>query len=554
MFTKVLVGAMALLAGLTPAAVSRGAEGAGDPLKLVVWITVDQLRGDMPWRYVPRDQDRGFRFLSSRGVSYLDARYAQAVTFTAVGHATLFTGGYVPDHGIAGNEWYERAESASVEAVEDAGHPLLDGPAGKAAGLSPRRLTSTTIGDELIMATRGRSRVFSVSTKDRGAILPGGLLGKAFWYSTQSGQYVTSTYYYKEYPAWVREWNRSRPSDRYREEAWELKSDRAGYVHGGADDRPCEHGYKHLKSTFPHRPAAEKASDYYSALTFTPFSDELTLSFAEELIRQERLGRRDATDLIAISFSATDQIGHAWGPESLEAEDNVRRLDDLLAGFFTRLSETVGLDKTLIILAADHGADDIPECAETLGLPAGRHEPGRIIRRINDSLRKRFQVDRDLLKQFWNPSLYFDHEAIRALGLDPRAVETAAAEEARAIAGIACAATRSDLLAGRVPADSLGRAVQLSFHPTRSGDVLIFPAPFWYLYHDPKKYAAMHGSPHSYDTLVPILVAGPGIAPRAVHRRVSPADLAPTVAALLGIKPPSGSVGRILPEIASSSR
>ncbi|MGB9625561.1 MAG: alkaline phosphatase family protein, partial [Phycisphaerae bacterium] len=500
-------------------------------------------------RYIPPSSTDGFRSLLRRGTFFRSARFEHGITFTAVGHATLFTGGHVPDHGIAGNEWFDASLRRSVAAVQDGRYPIVGQPPADGKGCSPANLTSTTIGDELVLASGGRSRMFSVSAKDRGAILPGGYLGKAFWYSTSTGQYVTSTYYYKKYPDWVARWNASRPADAFGERAWTLLDDPGSYRNADRDDRPCERGYKHLKRTFPHPLTAEKPADLYAAVAYTPFSDELTIAFAEEVLRCERLGQGEAVDLLAISLSATDQIGHAWGPESLEAEDNTRRVDALLGRFFRRLDETVGLANTLLILAADHGMDDIPECAEAIGIPAGRHYPARFLRAVNDGLKARFRIDVDLVTTFWNPSLYFDLGAVRRLGLDLPAVEQAAAEEVMKVPGMACAVTRTALLQGRLPAGTLGHAIELSFHPERSGNVLIFPKPFWYLYHDPDCYAATHGSPYAYDTFVPVLVAGPGIPVQIVNRTISPADLAPTVAAYLGVKPPSGCTGRTIEEL-----
>jgi len=521
---------------------------------LVVWITIDQLRGDMPMRYLPRGSAGGFRYLEEHGVYYTNAHFQHANTFTAVGHAALFTGAHVAQHGIVGNDWYDAATRRSVDSVQDERYPLLDGGSSPKEGASPMNLTSSTIADELVLASAGRSRVFSISGKDRGAILPAGHLGKAFWYSKDTGGFVTSTYYYKEYPSWVARWNTAKPAERYRSQVWMLKDDQAGYIHRGQDDRPCERGYKYLGRTFPHAMATEKTSDFMSALTCTPFADELIEQFVEELIGQEKLGKGSSTDMLAVSFSATDQVGHMWGPESLEAEDNVRRLDALLARLFKHVDQVVGLDQTLIVLSADHGMDEVPECASAMGFAAGRHHPEEFMRTVNDALKARFKTDRALVAAFWNPSLYLDLEAVADLGLGVSTVELAAAEEILKIRGFAFAVTRTDLLAGRVPDDPLGHRLQFSFHPTRSGNVLIVPAQFWYLYPEPEKCAAMHGSPYAYDTYVPVLLAGPGIRPQTIDRAVAPEDIARTVAIWLRIKPPSGCTGGVLIEALAANR
>lgn len=541
---RCLVAILLVLGAAIPGVAAAAADARP---ALVLWITVDQLRADMPSRYL-RNSSGGYTSLKERGVYYSNAHFQHAPTFTAVGHATLFTGAHPTQHGIVGNDWYDTRTGKNADSVQDARYPLI-GQKASGKGFSPANLTSSTVGDELVMASAGRSRVFSVSGKDRAAILPGGRLGKAFWYSKDTGGFVSSTYYYKDYPAWVSQWNDKKPAEAWRTATWTLVADPSGYLHKDEDDRACERGYKYLGRTFPHSLAAEKTSDYLAALTFTPFADELILSFVKELVAREKLGRSGSTDMLAVSFSATDQIGHAWGPESLEAEDNVRRVDALLADLFKYIDQSVGLDKVLIVLAADHGMDEIPECAIERGFDAGRHYPEKFMRTVNDSLKTTFKVDCDLVKAFWNPSLYLDLDAVARFNLDLSAVERAVAEEIVKTPGFACAVTRTDLLAGRVPADPISRRIQFSFHPSRSGNVLIVPSQFWFLYPEPEAYAAVHGSPYSYDTHVPVLIAGPGIRPQAVSRAVAPEDIAPTVASSLEIKLPSGSTGNLLHEV-----
>ena len=515
---------------------------------LVLWITVDQLRGDMPDRYLPAAAEGGFRRLARRGVSFANAHYRHATTFTAVGHAALFTGGEVAQHGIASNDWYDIAERRDIDAVQDDVHPLIGRPPARGKGFSPANLTSTTILDEIVLASAGRARAFSVSAKDRGAILPAGRMGKAFWYSKDSGEYVTSTFYYREYPAWAKRWNDARPVERYREAVWSLKDGPETYLHRDRDDRPCEKGYKHLARTFPHALATDTREDFFSAVAYTPFSDELTLEFALAILEHEQLGRRGETDALAVSLSATDLVDHVWGVESLEAEDNLRRVDAVLARLLQAVDRHVGLDRTLIVLASDHGTDEVPECTAAYGLPAGRHDSKKFMRSLNDALRARFRTDCDLVTIFWNPSLYLDLDAIARRNLDLVAGERALADEVLKLPGFARAMTRTDLLTGRVPDDPVARRVQASFHPTRSGHVMVVPSQFWYLYHDPNAYAAIHGTPWSYDTFVPVIVAGPGIRPQRVRRTIAPECVAPTVAAFLGIKPPSGCTAEVLPE------
>lgn len=537
-----------LLLGTLPAA------GEERP-RLVLQITIDQLRGDMPLRFKDRFGSKGFRYLMDRGVNFSNAHYRHSTTFTAVGHATLYTGGYAAQHGFAGNDWYDQATGKRVYCVEDDRHALIGKQPKAHKGTSPRNLSSTTIGDELVISSGGTSRVFAVSIKDRGAIIPAGHLGKAFWYSKGTGTFVTSTYYYDAYPAWVKAWNAAGHADRYKDKQWTLLQDRARYVYGNADDRPFEKSYKKLGRTFPHPLGNnEKPKDFYSSLRFTPMGDALTLDFVKELVAQEKVGQGAATDVLSISFSATDYLGHAFGPNSLEAEDNLLRLDQTLADLFAFIDRTVGLDKTLIVLSSDHGIDAIPEYKKSLNFDAGRHDPKKFVEQVNTALRQRFNTDKTLVSAFWNPSLYLDLEAVKALGVDVSVVERALVDEILKVPGIALAMTRTDLLSGRIMSTPITRKVQRAFHPKRSGNVLIVQDQFWYLYPKAGAFAAMHGSPYEYDTYVPILVAGPGLAAQRVSRPVGPEDIAATIAAHLGIKAPSGSVGRPLEEALPSSR
>ncbi len=522
---------------------------AGPQPKLIVQITIDQLRGDMPWRFKDRLGPSGFRYLMDNGVSYTNAHYQHSTTFTAVGHATLATGGNAAQHGLAGNDWYDVTTGKRMYCVEDDRHPIIGKEPAAHKGTSPRNLTASTIGDELVIASGGRSRVFSVSIKDRGAILPGGHLGKAFWYSSGSGKFVSSTYYYDDYPAWVTTWNAQDHAGTYRDKTWDLLRDREQYVFKDQDDRPFEKSYKHLGRTFPHALGNEDAKAFYAALRFTPMGDEITLAFVKELMQQEKVGQGDSTDMLAVSFSATDYLGHAFGPNSLEAEDNLLRLDETLADFLSFIDSQVGLDQTLVVLSSDHGTDEIPEYKESLGVAAGRHRPDEFMAQANAALQRRFGSNETLVVAFWNPSLYLDAEAVTKLGVDVATVEQALAEEMMKLKGFTLALTRTDLMAGNVPNTSTGNRLQAAFHPTRSGNVLIVQDPFWYLYPKPDQFSAMHGSPYTYDTYVPIMIAGPGIKAAKSTRPVAPRDIAPTITAYLGIKPPSGATGVPLVEV-----
>lgn len=575
-----------LFASHTLVTIAAAQHTPADPPALVLFITVDQLRGDMPMRYYPR-LTGGLRTLLDHGAWFTDAHYHHGVTVTASGHATLFTGASPCDHGIVGNFWQDRASGKRQYCVEDAQFPVLGESASpKRVGLSPRSLLASTIGDELILASSGRSRVFAVGGKDRASILPGGQRGKAFWYSPRTGGFTTSSYYMTGLPAWLVKWNESKPFDKLREGKWELLNDRSTYLFGDRDDQPCEYGYGSLGRTFPHPIKADSDTDFYETLYYTPMFDEITVSLLDALIEGEKLGSGPTPDLLSISFCATDYIGHAWGPDSLEAEDNLLRLDQTIGKLLKAVDARVGLKRTLVVLSADHGVDSSPEYRHLLACPpdqappqariermpdgsvqfvaaagggalcncnAGRQIPEQFIGAVNAALRKRFKAESDFVTRFWNPCLYLDESAIAKAGLAIADVERATAEEVLKLPGFTAAVARSDFLIGRVPLTRIGQMMLRSFHPNRSGHVMIVQSPFWYLYPDAKENAAMHGSPHNYDTHVPIVFMGAGIEPRRIARLVGPENIAATLAQILGVCQPSAAEREVLSEALPSA-
>lgn len=514
---------------------------------LVLLITVDQLRGDMPWRLQDRLAPKGFRYFLDNGAAYTNAHYSHVITTTAAGHATLATGGNIPQHGIAGNEWFDMETRKKVYNTADPNHPVFGTPEYKTEGRSPRNLTSSTYGDELVVATGGKSRVFSVSIKDRAAILLGGHLGKAHWYQKTSGDFVSSSYYYEELPAWMQRWNDGKPADQFVDSSWELLLAPQTYTFIDQDDRPYEKSHKYMGRTFPHRMATPNKTDYYSALRYTPMGDQLTLQFAKTLVAQENIGKGADTDILAVSFSVTDYIGHAFGPYSLEAEDNLLRLDRTLQELLEFIDQEVGLKNTLVVLTSDHGVSPIPEHMAEMGIMAKRHDPLVFVSTANTALQEQFSTDATLILAYQTPGIYLDEDTIKTHGLELENVERTLAKEMMKMPGFSLALTKSDLLMNRIPDTAAARSVASGFHPTRSGHVILVQDPFWFLGGWPHGDSAMHGSPYSYDTHVPIMIAGPGIGQGAISQRVAPHDLAPTITGYLGVSPPSGSTGNPLP-------
>lgn len=558
-FTTRLPGLTVLSLCLLPCLISQsmGQENVRDSNlkpKLVVQITVDQLRGGVLESMADRFQG-GFAYLLKRGVIFHNAHYQHATTFTAVGHATLLTGGHGAQHGMVGNSWIDRSTQKEVYCVDDPTHRLLDGQLLKTtAATSPKNLLSTTTGDELVLAGGSSSRAFSVAGKDRAAIISGGRLGRAFWYDSKSGRIVTSSFYSDNYADWEKDFISKNHAGNFQDRTWALAASPTTYRF--EDDRDSELGIGGLGKTFPHElgPVAEASvPKYRSVFRFTPYLDELIADFSITLLEKESLGNSvvGATDFLAIGFSSVDYVGHAWGPLSREYEDAVLHLDKTLDRLFKAIDTHIGLDNTLIVLSSDHGASPAPEAMAKLGFPTGRINTAELMETINSGLRSQFGLadDENVVMNFRNPGLYFNPAVIKARELDPEKLATAAAGLAVTSPGVAHAFTRAQLSGESRVENRLFAMAQRAFHPGRSGDIVIIQKPFWYLYKDRDKYSGMHGSPYNYDTHVPIVFAGSSIKPRDVRREVAPRDIAPTICQILGITAPTGSIGSVLTEV-----
>jgi len=539
---------------------------AGDRPKLILQITVDQLRGDLPTRYYDRLGEGGFRYLWENGVVYRNANHAHANTETIVGHTTLATGAHPSAHGMVGNLWFDRETGFTTYNVEDANYRLLTAgadvdeeaeidPTQRAArseGRSPAAILVTTFSDELISNTAGKAKVIGVSVKDRGAISMAGHAGTAYWFSKSSGQFVTSTYYLDRYPAWVTALNQARPAQSFAGTSWTLLQSRDKYLFGNADDREWETDVAGFGRVFPHS-YGDGSSKYFTTwLTLSPAGDRLVLDFAKQAILGESLGGDDVTDYLSVSFSATDYVGHVFGPSSLEAEDNILRLDQTLAELIAFVDDRVGLENTLIVLSADHGGPDSPGYLNALGIPAGYIQPetwdsDSAVMRI----KTQFGIRGKLIEAYHHPYLYFNDEVKNNKSIDQDALEAAVVEELMKFHGVSLAVSSRALRRGDLQDTDLMRAVKRNFHDKRSGDVFIVFEPNWFINDfEGLVVASTHGSPWRYDTYVPIVFAGAGLEPKTVDRSVYTVDIAVTLAALLNIKPPSGASGEVLYEIA----
>jgi len=396
----------------------------------------------------------------------------------------------------------------------------------------------------------GQSKVFGVSVKDRGAITMAGHVGKAFWFSKTAGEFITSSFYYDEPPDWVDAWNASGPLAPYDGASWDLMADHATYRFP-EDDRPFEIDFPGYGRTFPHAYGAADGAYFTTLLTLSPAGDELTLDFAKALIENEGLGTDAVPDYLSISFSSTDYVGHFFGPSSLESEDNFLRLDRTVAELLRFVDDRIGLDNTLVVLSADHGAAETPGHLSAAGFetdyvdPATWDQAGAIA-----TIKARFGIGDELITSFSQPYLYLDHDVIRARGLDQAEVEQAVAEELTHFDGVAVAVGSTALRTGTVPDTPIIQQILRNYHPSRSGDVYVVFEPNRFINDfDGTVVAASHGSPWRYDTHVPIVFTGPGVPAQRISRPVETVDVALTLALMIGTKPPSGAVGTALHEV-----
>jgi predicted AlkP superfamily pyrophosphatase or phosphodiesterase len=530
------------------------------PPKLVLQLTVDGLRADLLARYADRFGDGGFRYLLDNGTVYANAHYQHSNTETIVGHATLSTGAQPSVHGLIGNVWYDAEAGELSYNIEDQEHPLLPvrsdemvgdqvDPAQQLArtqGRSPVVLLAETLGDKLTSYTGGRAKVFGVSGKDRSAVAMAGHSGKAFWFSTNSGDFVSSTWYYDAYPTWVADWNGERKADRYAGTEWTLLEGAPdSYLLGHQDDRPYETDLRGYGRTFPHRFGEAGDPLLFTQLVVSPVGDQLLADFAKSLVTNEGLGQDDIPDYLSVSFSGIDAVNHFFGPSSLENEDAVLQLDRTVADFIAFIDEIVGLESTVIVLSADHGAAEMPEYMTELGYEAGRLVPRVIIDKANMIGRSEFGID-EIVRFYYRPYLYLDDAKIAAAGLRVVAVKDSIARLLTLEPGIHLAATPNSV--ERLPNSKLLEQIRNNYYAPRAGDIYVVQDPYWFNF-DEGPVVAMHGSPWSYDTHVPIIFVGDGIPAQVIHRRVQPADVAPTLAMILGMSPPASAQGTLLHEV-----
>jgi predicted AlkP superfamily pyrophosphatase or phosphodiesterase len=552
---------------------TAGQSGSGAPAdlrrpRLVLLIVADQFRYDYIERFGDLFGGNGLQRLMRNGASWIDANYDHVPTYTAPGHSTMMTGAYPALTGIVANEWPDRETGKKVSSVSDADAILFGGGPDEEAS-SPRRLMATTVGDELRLATNDRSKVIGISVKDRAAILPAGRhANAAYWISMKTGAMVSSNYYFKQLPGWVTTFDANHPADKFFGAKWERLLPEQEYLKRAGPDTPPWEKAKAAGDTnaFPHvitGGLTAPGGKFYEALDASPFTSDILVDFAKQAITNEQLGADEDPDVLAISFSANDYVGHRYGPYSQEVMDVTLRFDRQLGELLDFVDARVGLSNTIVVFTADHGVAPLPEQSLTLGLMGGRIKTSDVLTVVRAGISEHFNPQQQLPDRtidyiskyrdnhetrdaLINGNLYFDRATLKRDRVNLEELEQVACAAAMTVPGIARCYTRAQIEHGTIPdSDLIGRRVQHGFYSSRSGDLILVASPFYLLAAaDPTS----HGTPYSYDTHVPLMLMGPGIKSDRYLQPANPTDIAPTLAALLRVQAPSNSVGRILGE------
>jgi len=538
---------VALLVGATLHAAEAPAASLPPPPQLVVFLVVDGL----PQRQITGYQDQfgpdGFNRFLQRGAAFDNAHYGHGYTVTAAGHAVMLTGAYPWRTGVIGNEWRDPSSGNSVYCTEDAAHTYIGHKTAPMSGTSPKNLRAETVGDVLRRVSPA-SKVIAISGKDRGAILPAGHAGTAYMYMAEKGDFASSTYYMPSHPQWVEDFNATRPADAYFKRTWAPLLPESAYQRSVPDSQPWyrKDGNADRLPAVMGEGSDAPGQRFYSTLIASPFVDELTLNFARAALQGERLGQSAArTDILSISLSSHDYVNHAFGAESRLSHDHLLHLDRSLQAFFADLDQRIGKDKYLAVLTADHGFSATPEWAKTQGQDAGRLNPTQVLGLVNAGLSAKFGEAKWTLG-FSTAGILFDPAVIAAKGVTPAAVDNEARALLLQLGGVAEVFTREQLASSDATDKPFLAAMRKSWHPNLSASLYVVLKPGWMV--GSTLMGTTHGSPHPYDTQVPVLFYGPRwLGAGHVERRVEVADIAPTLSQLLRLPAPAQSEGRPLP-------
>lgn len=531
---------MALL-GCGTASAQQSNQVAIERPKLVVGIVVDQMRWDYLYRYQKRYTDGGFKRLLGEGFSCENTMIPYVPSVTAIGHTCIYTGSVPSIHGIAGNNFVKDGKKVYCT-DDDSVKPV--GTTSKAALMSPRNLWVSTIGDEMKIASNGRAKVVGVALKDRASILPAGHNPNgAFWFDDQTGCFITSSYYMDRLPKWVEAFNGKRLPEQYLSQKWNTLYPKNTYTESTTDENEYENGIREgVKATLPLNLPELYKKYGYGIIRNTPFGNSLTLDMAKAAIDGEQLGADDETDLLAVSCSSTDYIGHQVGTHAIETEDTYLRLDKAIADFLAYLDSKVGKGNYLVFLSADHGAMNNAAFLQDRRIPAGSWNASATAKKLNQVLAKEYPEAGDIVKTVMNYQVFFNRDVIKSKQLDFDNIKQTVVNVLKEDPSVLYACDMAKASTESIPEEVKSRIIN-GYNRERSGDVVIILKPNFYA-HSMK--GTDHGAWNSYDTHIPLVFMGWGIKHGATTKQTFMTDIAPTIAAMLHIQAPNGCVGKAI--------
>lgn len=515
-----------------------------DKPKLVVGVVVDQMRYDYLTRFWNKFGDEGFKRLITEGYNFKNAHFNYVPTYTAPGHASVFTGTSPQNHGIIGNDWYNKFEGKKVYCTGDENVDPV-GTTSSAGKMSPHRMIATTVADENRLFTQMQGKTIGIAMKDRGAILPAGhTANAAYWFHGKGeGKWITSTFYMDNLPGWVTSFNNSGKVASYLT-TWNTLEDIETYTESGIDRNTFEEGYGG-RTTFPYN-LKELASpnNEFELLKVTPFGNSITADFAIAALIGEELGQDDHTDFLTVSFSSTDYVGHNFGVNSKEVQDTYLRLDRDLGRLLKALDEQVGTGNYTLFLTADHGGVDVPSYLRSLKIPSGYFDSKNFEAELRNFVQDKFDED-NLIDNFSNSQIFFNYDALLDANIEAAQLEQTIAHFALQYPQVNNVYTRTQLQGGYFTTGTAG-LIQNGYNQKRSGDVVIVLKPAIIVY---SETGSTHGSGFSYDTHTPLIFFGKGVKAGASSQRAEIIDIAPTVSTILGISFPNSTTGKPLYEM-----
>lgn len=521
------------------------AQETAEKPKLVVGIIVDQMRQEYLYRFADRYSDGGFKRLIGEGFMMKNGHYNYIPTYTGPGHASVYTGTTPATHGIIGNNWYVRSLDKSIYCAEDSTVYNIGGT--PASGqISPRNLLTTTITDELRFSNNKRSKVVGLAIKDRGASLPAGHLGDAYWYDSNNGEFMTSSYYKEDLPAWVKDFNAQKNPDKYLSQPWETLYSIDTYINSIDDNNDFEAPFVGKDTpTFPYDlKELREDNGGYGLIASTPFGNQLTLDFALAALEGEKLGEGDFTDFLAVSFSSTDYVGHRFGPTSKELEDIYLRLDLQIESLLNNLDEKLGEGNYVVFLSADHGVADVATYMESQNVPAGNLNVGYVVSQVKGYMNTVYG-EGDWVVNASNEQIFLNHKLIRDNKLNLADIEEELATFLLRFRGIKEVYTAHTLKTNSFT-ELRPHLLQMGYNHKASGDIMLILEPSWLT---GGARGTSHGTGFSYDTNVPILFYGWKIPHGSSTRYATITDIAPTLSMLLEIRLPNGATGQPIQEI-----